>query len=51
MMIKKTVPPMALPVMIARRVAGDMGTDEGAESVVGIKLVNCTRVDLNGYDG
>ena len=50
MIIRKTVPPMALPVMIARRVPGDIGTDEGAERVVGIRLVNCAQVDVSDYD-
>ena len=42
MMMTKTLPPIAEPVMIARRVEADMGDDEGADKVVGIKLVNYT---------
>ena len=39
MMMIKTDPPMAEPVIIARLVAGDIGEAEGCERTVGIKLV------------
>ena len=40
------MPPIAEPVMIARRVAGDMGVADGAESVVGMRLVKVVETPL-----